>query len=236
MNEDKLKQAFLKIKQDMFNLQTQLFELHGKIKEINRTIESDRQTDRQTNQQENTSTLRHINQTPSTISSTHPSPSTDTSTHNYHLEALKSPISQISTGNRGVSTDRQTDRQTDNTRQKFALNKENEDLKVISNVLESLNQLQADLSEKFQSLTQQEFLVFSAIYQLESASNQVDYSLLASKLSLTESSIRDYIQRMLKKGIPLVKTKENNKKIYISIPENLRKVAPLSAISSIRSR
>ena len=76
--------------------------------------------------------------------------------------------------------------------------------------------------------------VFSTVYQLEEQGFTVDYPLLAQKLSLTESSIRDYIQKLIKKGTPIVKTKENNKRILIQISPDLKKIASLSAIYQLR--
>ncbi len=77
-------------------------------------------------------------------------------------------------------------------------------------------------------------LVFSTIYQLEEQGFIVDYPLLASKLSLSESSIRDYTLKIIKKGIPLLKNKENNKKITLSISLDLKKIASLNTILQLR--
>jgi DNA-binding MarR family transcriptional regulator len=221
---DKIKQAFSKVKTDIYLLQTQISDIKEEILKLTRTQNSS--TDRQTNkteQEENT---------------TKDVSSTDTSTHIYPLEAPKTPNSYISSGNKGVSTDRQTNRQTDNKQEKFALNqnKTTKESEELSNLLSKLNSIKSNLSEKFQSLTQQEFLVFSAIYQSQSLNQKPTYSSLAEQLSLTESSIRDYVQRILKKGIPLDKTKENNKKVYLFIPKTLIKLAPLEAIISLRDQ
>jgi len=104
----------------------------------------------------------------------------------------------------------------------------------MAHLIDSLTSIKTELKQKFKSLTKQEFLVFSLIYQLEEQGNIVDYSLLSNKLSLTESSIRDYVQRMLKKQIPIVKTKENNKRILLTISPELKKLLTLSAILQIR--
>ena len=77
-------------------------------------------------------------------------------------------------------------------------------------------------------------LVFTTIYQLEEQTLSVDYFNISEKLKLTESSIRDYVQRIIKKGFPLVKTKENNKKVLLSISQDLRKIASLSTIIQLR--
>ena len=44
----------------------------------------------------------------------------------------------------------------------------------------------------------------------------VDYKTLSKRLNLTESSIRDYVGKLIKKGIPVEKTKINNKMIQLS--------------------
>ena len=67
---------------------------------------------------------------------------------------------------------------------------------------------------KFKRLTEQELLVFSKLYQLDEEMGHSDYKTLSQKLNLTESSIRDYIGRLIKKGIPVVKNKINNKNIH----------------------
>ena len=62
----------------------------------------------------------------------------------------------------------------------------------------------------------------------------VDYRSLSKKLNLTETSIRDYVGRLIKKGIPVEKTKLNNKLVQLSISEKLRKIAPLPIILQLR--
>jgi len=124
---------------------------------------------------------------------------------------------QISTGNEGVPTDRQ---QTDNH---YA----NLDLKMV------VAQLKEELRRKFSSLTKQEFKVFSAIYTLEEQ-GKVTYSNLASMLKLTESSIRDYVMRLERKGIPIVKVRINNKIVVLHVREELRKLASLDALVKLR--
>jgi predicted transcriptional regulator len=61
-----------------------------------------------------------------------------------------------------------------------------------------------------------------------------DYYKVAQKLNLSQSSIRDYVQRMINKGIPIEKEKLNNKKIILHISPNLKKIASLNAIIKLR--
>jgi len=145
----------------------------------------------------------------------------------------------ISTGNGGVPTDRQTDRQTDK-RDEIPLKRDSfrktddDPIEKASEILESLDNIKKELRLKFKRLTDQELFVFSTIYQLEEESIKVDYKILSEKLKLSESSIRDYVGRLIKKEIPVDKIKINNKNIRLSISKNLKKIASLNTIMQLR--
>ena len=87
---------------------------------------------------------------------------------------------------------------------------------------------------KFKRLTEQEILIFSTIYQIEEEQGYANYKLIAEKLNLTESSVRDYVGRLIQKKIPVEKKKVNNNKIHLFISQNLKKIAPLSTILQLR--
>jgi len=145
----------------------------------------------------------------------------------------------ISIGNGGVPTDRQTDRQTDEYPKKIEyFNKKREEaINSVDNalkILDSLDNLKKEIRLKFKRLTGQEMLIFSSIYQIEEEKGISDYKSIAKRLNLTESSVRDYIGKLIKKGIPIEKRKINNKTILLSISENLKKIASLSAIIELR--
>ncbi|MCH7567826.1 MAG: hypothetical protein IIA87_00220 [Nanoarchaeota archaeon] len=207
---DPIKDAFEKVKQDMDFLFLELQEIKRTLKELKNTP---------THQQ---------------ITPTHPNTSTD----NSYLEAFSTGNKGVSTGNQGVPTDRQTNQQTDRHIQKFVLNQEKihriDRLEHVSEILDSLDELKKEVRFKFKRLTSQEMVIFSTIYQLEEQGLIVDYSLISEKLKLSESSIRDYIGRIMKKGIPLDKIKQNNKKIILSIPQDLKKIASLQTIIQLR--
>ncbi len=76
--------------------------------------------------------------------------------------------------------------------------------------------------------------VFSLLYNLEESGIVVDYKILAEKLNLSESSIRDYIGKIHKKGIPVVKEKLNNKRVFLHISPELKKIASLNTILKLR--
>jgi len=215
---DPIKEAFRKAKQDIFLLQSQIQDLKNDIKEIKRTLQTQTQ-----------------HQTHNSLIQTH----TGIPTHIASPEVPKYPNSYVSTGNEGVQTDRQTNRQTDRHIQKFAQtppsHNEIDHLDNVSEVLNSLDSLKKEVRYKFKKLTSQEMLIFSTIYQLEEEGHPVDYKIISSKIGLSESSIRDYVQKIIKKGIPVDKTKQDNKKILLSIRPDLKKIASLQTIIQLRA-
>lgn len=105
----------------------------------------------------------------------------------------------------------------------------------VAELINSLDALKKDLRRQFKRLTPQEMLVYSTIYQLTDQAIDVDYSILSKKTGLSESSIRDYVQKLLKKGIPLEKTRENNKRILLAVPPEFKRMTSLETIISLRS-
>jgi len=216
---DPIKEAFSKVKEDISNLQSQISSLTREIQELKRTLDqTHNQTDRQNIQTHN---------------QTH---QTDRQPR-QEIGGLRSPNSSSSIGNEGVQTDRQTNRQTDTTPKKFALTQSSDSITQIEKVAEivnSLDDLKRNLRRQFKQLTQQEMLVFSTIYQLSDQGLDVDYSILSKKTNLSESSIRDYVQKIIKKGIPIAKTKENNKIITLSVSPEFKRMASLDTLISLR--
>ena len=227
---DPIKEAFSRIKEDILSLQEQMIALNQQIEEIKRTLEDKIPTDKEDNQ-----TIQQINPTLN-----------KTPTEDLPFEALKDPISSISTGNGGVPTNSQTDRQSNQQTEKsidfYTVNSENNEksdqinqIQRVSEVLESLDSIKKEIRSNFKQLTSQEMVVFSKIYALEEQGFVVDYSLISQKLGLSESSIRDYTHKIIKKGVPLVKIKENNKKVTLSISSDLKKIASLQTILALRN-
>jgi chromosome segregation ATPase len=217
---DAIKHAFTKAKQDIFDLQSQISSLSTEISEIKRTLNKLKLPTQEVNNQ----TDRHI-----------------IPTDNYPPNPVKSTISPFSIGNEGVPTDRQTHQQTDRHIPEVRLNQSVQHkqdslshIDKVSEVLDSLDSIKKEIRYKFKKLTEQEMVIFSSIYQLESEGFSVDYALLASKLALSESSIRDYVLKIIKKGVPVTKTKLNNKKISLSIQTDFKKIASLSTIMRLR--
>lgn len=234
---DKIREAFQKIKTDIDFLYNEIGFLRV---ELEKTREEMLKIVKILQNQIPTQNIQN-----STVS-THPS------THNLPLEALKAQNMGISTGNQGVPTDKQTDKQTDtqhkktnektqNLTQNTQKNTQNSlnSMNYIENaakMLDSLDSIKKEIRLKFKRLTEQEILVFSTLYQLDENPGVefVDYKTIAVKIGLTESSIRDYIGRLIRKGIPVEKTRVNNKQIHLSISKNLKKIASLPTILQLR--
>jgi len=247
MEQDKIKEAFGKAKQDIDSLKSELYYLNEDIQEIKRTLHQ--LLEQQTNQQ----TLQPTNQQiiPAQIDQNPAFQHIPTQEHAHY--ALKQRFMSTSTGNDGVPTNQPTNQQTNQhppistadlaqnkpeihqKQQKSTNSDKISHLEQVSQVLASLDDIKKELRIKFKHLTSQEMIVFSSIYQLEEQGFIVDYSLLSQKLALSEISIRDYIRKLIKKGIPIDKSKEDNKKVQLFISPNLKKIASLSTILSLKA-
>ena len=153
--------------------------------------------------------------------------------HYMPFKPLNPQNQPFSTGNEGVPADRQTNQQTD----KHIENTSNIGKNSIENaaeMLKSLDNIKKDIRQKFKKLTEQEWLVFSTIYQLDEEDGHSDYRVLSERLKLTESSIRDYVARLIKKGIPVDKIKLNNKNVQLNISKSLKQIASISTIITLR--
>ena len=235
MENEHVKQAFSKVKQDIFSSTKELYKLKFELSEIKLLI-------RNLHEDLNNQKLYELAKKPYFISPTHnPTHQTDkptdlvnpthNPTHQQEIKGLKSQNLAISTGNEGVPTDRQTDRQTNQQTDNSIEN----NLQEASEILNSLDKIKREIRSKFKRITPQEMAVFSTIYQLEEQDPEnTTYRQVAKALKLSESSIRDYTKRIIAKGIPIKKHKLNNKKILLSISQELKKIATLPTILQLR--
>lgn len=104
----------------------------------------------------------------------------------------------------------------------------------INDLSDLIEALKTDLKKKFKALTKQEFHIFSVLYTVDKTQNIVTYQDLAARTGLTASSIRDYIQRIVKKGIPIIKEKQNNKVVMLKLPAELKNLATLDSLMRLR--
>lgn len=222
---DYVKEAFQKVKQDIDSLKEQFFSMKEFLENTNRELFTLKETISSLNNQ-----LEEVRKKESII----PTDSLVIPTNNRQIPTNTFPFNPqnpqkmtFSTGNEGVPTDRQTNQQTNQQTEKSSFDS-------ALDVLNSLDSIKKDIRNKFKRITDQEFLVFSTIYQLSEIRGFVDYREVSLKLNLTESSIRDYVGKLIKKGIPVEKTKINNKMIQLSVSENLKKIASLPVIFQLR--
>ena len=244
-DENSIKEAFAKVKNDIFSLGNELYSLRSELlslkqqlSSINEMLDSMKIDIIDLKNTEKEQKWQNIMpKTPAQIPTDelkNPAISsipTDNPTVPCEIEGLNYPNFDTSTRNRGVPTDRQTNQQTDNYAQKPLKNQ----LQDAHNILDSLDAVKKEIRLKFKQMTSQEMLIFSTIYQLEEAFPEgVEYRQIAQKLRLSESSIRDYAQKLISKGIPIDKIKLNNKKILLKISPELKKIASLPAIIKLR--
>jgi regulator of replication initiation timing len=222
---DQIKDAFQKVKQDIDSLSEEVSSLKQFLQENKEQVTSLTKIIQElTNKVDNMSIIKPS--TNPTESLQNPTIPTHNPTHNLPFKAPNTQKLGISTGNSGVPTNKQTNKPTNQQM-------ENRGLGDSLEILNSLDTLKKEIRSKFKKITDQEFLVFSTIYQMEEE-GEVDYKAVSQKLNLTETSIRDYVGKLIKKGIPVEKTKINNKLVQLSISSNLKKIAPLSVILQLR--
>ncbi len=241
--DENIKEAFFKVKEDIFLIKQELNNLKKDLNETRNYISNlceilkklSKKTEKITIVNKDNSKKHTLtNLTHNLVSSSYIG---DVPTYQQEINDLKPNNLTTSTRNEGVPTDKQTNQQTNQQTDKSSHNKDikiEDPINKASEILNSLDNIKKELRLKFKRLTEQEFLVFSILYQLEEEMEHVSYKLISEKLNLTESSIRDYVGRLIKKGIPIDKIKINNKQINLKISQNLRKIAPLSTILQLR--
>lgn len=232
---DQIKEAFQKVKEDIFYLKQNINSLKLEIidlkEELKYSIDSLKEIAKNL---ENLVNSNQINSsTHISINPTHLSQRADNPAHNLPLNDLIIQNIPISSGNEGVPTDSQQTVNRHPTHKNEPIIIQKNPTEDTLELLESLDNIKKDIRLKFKRLTDQEILVFSTIYQLEEQCN-VDYKLIAEKLKLSESSVRDYVSRLIKKGISVEKNKINNKTVLLNISKSLRKMASLSTILQLR--
>jgi cell division septum initiation protein DivIVA len=222
---DQIKDAFQKVKQDIDSLNEEVLSIKQFLQENKEKLVSFDKTIQELTHKIENMPKPSLSQTP-TENPQNPTIPTHNPTHNLPFKALNDQKLGISIGNSGVPTNKQTNKQTNQQMEKSAFGDAVE-------ILNSLDNIKKEIRQKFKRITDQEFLVFSTIYQM-GQEGPVDYKVVSQKLNLTETSIRDYVGRLIKKGIPVEKTKINNKLVQLSISDSLKKIASLSIILQLR--
>ena len=212
---DPIKEAFFKIKKEIETLKKEIYQLKIQLNQ-NKTI--------QTQNQSNTIKQTDIQ--------------THNQTHNEQIlqeEGLYCQNTISSIGNKGVPTDKHTHQQTHQHIENNTQIEPVSEFRQINNILNSLDSIKQEIRTKFKQLTPQEMLVFSVIYTTEEQKEQeITYKTISKKMNLSESSIRDYTNKLIKKGIPIQKTRKNNKTILLKISNDLKNVVTLATIQNLR--
>lgn len=230
MDDNKLKEAFTRVREDVFNLGNEFSQMRFELEELKSELKlvfsviNDIKLKEFTNSVVPTHQQRNPTNTPIP---------TDNPTVPCEIKGSLSPIRHVSIGNAGVPTDRPTDKQTDQHITILDEKRENT-LDKASEILASLDNLKKEIRFKFKRLTSQEMQVFSTIYTMEERNELIDYRILATTLNLSESSVRDYIGKIQKKGILITKEKLNNKRVILHISQDLKKIASLNTIVKLR--
>jgi hypothetical protein len=85
-----------------------------------------------------------------------------------------------------------------------------------------LKQLAININQSFLSLSKQELKLFLTIYQLEDDGIEPLYHILSQKMQLSEHCIRSHISSLMRKNIPIIKTRLNNRINLISIRKDFK--------------
>ncbi|MBT3394854.1 hypothetical protein HOA59_01505 [archaeon] len=144
---------------------------------------------------------------------------------NEEIKAFKVPFTRIcanSTGNKGVQSINQS------------LNNHSTVNHSLSDQSLNIQSLRKDIESRFVTLTNKEFLVFLTVYQLEEDLERgITYYDLSSKIGLTAGCIRGYVSAILRKGLPLIKRKINNRTITLHIESEFRKLDAKETLTTL---
>ena len=106
---------------------------------------------------------------------------------------------------------------------------------TIINTNQSLETVKKEFEELFRDLTDREFSVFMAIYQLEEdLQAPVSYCEVSKILKITEITVRNYVNSMMNRGIPIEKHRQYNRKVSLSIKKDMRDLNLASKLLKIR--
>jgi len=106
---------------------------------------------------------------------------------------------------------------------------------IINNKQQSISAIKSDFEALFRGLTDREFSVFMAIYQLEEdLQAPVSYCEVSKILKITEITVRNYVNSMMNRGIPIEKHRQYNRKVSLSIKKDMRDLNLASKLLKIR--
>ena len=143
------------------------------------------------------------------------------------IKSLLESFKEISTGNDGVINNHQQSSTIINSQQSSINDQQQTPQKVIK-------KLEKELEFQFRTLTDREFSVFMAVYDLEKQNGEVTYSQIANHLNLTEATIRASVNRLVSKGLPLTKERVFNGKTALFIKKDFHELNLLNKLMRLR--
>ncbi|MEM1535085.1 MAG: hypothetical protein QW199_01255 [Candidatus Pacearchaeota archaeon] len=110
---------------------------------------------------------------------------------------------------------------------------EQENKAELEKIEHMVNNYKKILARRFKSLTKKEFEIFVLIYSMQQAGLKISYKTLAEKTGLAPSSVRDLVNRLILKGIPIQKECYHSKEVFLSIPREILKISSLEALEQL---
>jgi len=202
-----IKASFMKVKEDINTILASILGLKKEIEMLKNEISEIKRT------LSSVGKFQHMSNTIPTHNS-----------ENKKFEGIR-PYFNVSTGNEGVPTLLRHSYVTPTS-----------DLTELSSykkdIDDMLEKYRSELYKRFKNLTSKEFEIFSLIYILQEQT-EVTYKSLAEKTGLAPSSVRDLVNRLILKGIPIQKIKKLNREIMLRIPDELKKISDLESLSKL---
>lgn len=217
MNEDILKKAFSKVKEDMQVLNDRLARLESQVQVILTKFDQKIPS----NPSNSTENSQYRSQNPQIQQSSSGNEGVQSINHSTINQSFNNQT--VKTPEFGQYTPQISKNYQNNTKTNHSLSIQS--LSTQSTNIHALNiqTLKKELESRFNSLTSQEFLIFLTIYQLEEdLGRPITYMDLSTKLSLTSGCIRGYISALIRKNLPLIKSKINNRTLTLSINPEFR--------------
>ena len=135
-------------------------------------------------------------------------------TQNELISKLQAKIENISTGNERVRVDTHSS----------VLILDDAQKKLVSPIT----------VEKFRHITDREFSVFMAVYQLEEENGAVTYNDVSRKLGLGITNTRNYVNDLINRGYPIYGERQFHRKIKFRILPEFRRQNMISEVLSLR--
>ncbi len=217
--EDPIKQAFSKVKEDIYYLNVQIEKIKQEITEnftkfdqilkkleaLDTTLNKLKEDVSMRNDGANQSINHLINQSITNQSSNH---------SNLDELPLNEVISQIKSKDKvNQSFNQSINHQSNNQSFNHLINQSQE--KSLKGVTEEIN-------KTFSSFSKQELKLFLTIYQLEDEALEVSYKAISTKMQLSEHCIRSHLSSLLRKNAPVIKTRLNNHTNLLSVSKEFR--------------